>query len=1082
MNKLKYILLIFFLYVTGDLLAQTTVLSGTVYEKVGGKKEPAIGVNVVIQNGQNRFLTGTTTNLNGTYSLRIPTDEKGVSIMFTFVGMKSQTVKYTGQKTIDVTMEEDAQELEAVTVTAQRINHNYMGITDKEQTSATQRVKMDDIMETSPVTSVEEALQGRLSGVDIISGGDPGARSSIRIRGTSTLNGSAEPLIVINGVPYNTDIDDDFNFQTANDEDFATLLNISPADIESIEVLKDASATAIWGTAGANGVLMITTKKGTRGKTNFNFSTKFSTKFEPDPIPMLNGKDYVALMQDAIWNTANAYGVANNVTYLKLLYDTPEINYMQDWRYFNEYNANTDWLSEVKRNTFTTDNNFAMSGGGEKATYRFSLGYMYEGGTTVGTSVDRLSSNLNVTYNFSDRLRVDAEFSFTQTQKESNWINVRSEALRKMPNKSPYWIDDETGQPTDRYFTRQNSEEFQGAFNGKQNFHPIIMAKDSRNSLSQREEKITFRLNYNFLAGLTYTGYISMNYNTYKTKKFLPQSATGVAFTNAYANQSSDAYSDKFSLQTENRLMYRHTFNDIHSLLVTGLFRTSQTQNSSYSTVVYGVSSPGLSDPTTGGAVSSQGSGNSEGRSISAIGNMVYTLLNKYTASATVNMEANASLGKSNRRGIFPAFGVNWQMHEEGWLKDKEWLEQAKIRLSWGKSGKSPKGTAPYAGTFKSLGDNYIDMSAIEPASMQLNKLKWESTAEWNVGADFGFLTGRLNFTMDYYYKYTKDLLQTNVSIPSSTGFPKIAYFNSGELSNNGIEFRVDYKAYKSKDWEVNVGFNISHNKNQIEKLPANLTEESYTFGNGKYAKRLTTNTPVGSFFGYHYLGVYQNTNDTYARDAEGNIMHQTGGTPVVMKNGTTTCYPGDAKYADINHDGMIDKNDIIYLGNYMPSVEGGGSLSVKWKTLTLSTFLHYRIGQKVINRQRMNNEAMYGRDNQSTAVLKRWKNEGDNTDIPRALYNYGYNYLGSDRFVEKCSYVRLQSLSLNYAIPKTVCRKWGINSMSVFVTGYDLFTWTDYTGQDPEITLPTSPTSLLEDNSDTPRAIRFAAGLNINF
>ncbi|MGN1264123.1 MAG: SusC/RagA family TonB-linked outer membrane protein, partial [Prevotella sp.] len=221
---------------------------------------------------------------------------------------------------------------------------------------------------------------------------------------------------------------------------------------------------------------------------------------------------------------------------------------------------------------------------------------------------------------------------------------------------------------------------------------------------------------------------------------------------------------------------------------------------------------------------------------------------------------------------------------------------------------------------------------------------------------------------------------------------------------------------------------------------------------------------------------------DTYAKDAEGNIMYNMTGEPIVMKNGTYTCYPGDAKYEDINHDGKIDQNDIVYIGNSSPMLTGGGGFNLKYQNLSLTVFLNYRLGQKIINTARMNAESMYGTDNQSTAVLRRWRNEGDQTGIPRALYKYGLNYLGSDRFVEDCSYVRLQTLSLSYNLPKKFVKKIGLNSANVFFTGYDLLTFTDYNGQDPEVTLPSNVTDIAQDQAQTPRSKRICMGVNINF
>ena len=403
MKKHLYILLIAFLAVLPA--AAQEVITGTVTEMIGNDEEPCIGVNVTFVNAQNRIVAGTVTDFSGMYTLQVPADKKNLSVQFSYIGMKTQKFKYEGQKTINVKLEADnAQtQLQEVRVTGSRGSRNDLGISAREQAFATQKIKMDEILESQPVTSVEEALQGQLGGVDIVAGGDPGAKSSIRIRGTATLNSNSDPLIVIDGVPYSTDVDDSFDFNTASQEDFAQMLNLNPNDIESIEVLKDAASTAIYGTAGANGVLLITKKKGSRSKTRFSFSTKNSIKIEPKSMPMLSGNQYKAYVQDAIWNSANAQGLASSTDLLNLLYNTPEINYDESFPYFDEYNQNTDWLSLVKKNALTTDNSFSMSGGGDKANYRFSLGYSNEGGTTKGTGLGRLTTSLNVGYNFSEK-------------------------------------------------------------------------------------------------------------------------------------------------------------------------------------------------------------------------------------------------------------------------------------------------------------------------------------------------------------------------------------------------------------------------------------------------------------------------------------------------------------------------------------------------------------------------------------------------------------------------------------------------------------------------------------------------------
>lgn len=1077
-TKTKHILTAILLVVcTATAVAQNNVITGTVMEKFGDALEPIMGANVVLVNSQNRHVKGTVTDINGKYNLAVPADGKKLRIKVSYIGMKTQTVNYTGQTKIDFKLESNTS-IQEVTVTGQRGGRDQMGISRLEQTSATQRLDLTQIVETAPVTSVEEALQGQIAGLDINLGGDPGARSSIRIRGTSSLSASNEPLIIIDGVPQDIDISDDFNFATANEEDFGALLNIAPANIESIEVLKDASATAIYGTKGANGVLLITTKRGTMGKTKFSFSSKYTFKSEPKSIPLLNGAQYVSMMQDAIWNAANAKGISNASSEMNMLFNNPEINYDPTYKYYDEYNVDTDWLDAVKQNAIITDNNLSMTGGGEKAVYKLNLGYYDEQGTTVGTGVQRLSAGMKITYNFSDRLRVRTDFSFSNTNKDANVLsNARSMAQSKMPNLSPYWIDPVTKQSTGVYFTPQ--EDFQGSYSS--NYNPVAMVNEGYNKTTQRDEKMTITLEYDFPFHLQYQGWVSMNMRTTKNKKFLPQEATGVLWTDTNANRSTDASSDAFSLQTENKLIYNNTFAEKHKLIATALLRTNDSQSFSYTSSTYGNASANLSDPVVGSIVASSGSGNSQRRSIMMIAQGVYSYDNRYVLRATVNREGNSTMGKSNRWGTFPAFGAAWNLEQEHFLSEKikKWLTTAKFRFGIGWSGTSPSGASIYLGAYQSLGQ-YMNMPAVYPVRMQLDNLKWETTKE----IDFGFdlrLFNKLNITFDYYDKLTSDLLLANTKLPSSTGYNTIKYINSGKMSNKGVEIRFDYEVFRNKDWTVSVNANVSRNVNKVKELPSTWVMDNYTFGNGNYALRIVENAPVGSFYGYRYLGVYQNTNETYARDAQGGIMNDWKGEPITMKNGTELVYPGDAKYEDINHDGVINESDIVYLGNANPKFFGGGGFQVRYKQFTLTTFFYGRYGQKVINGARISLENMRGKGNQSTAVLHRWRAEGDDTDIPRALYGMGYNYLGSDRFVEDASFLRLKTLSISYNVPKKWLKKLGVNKLNVFATGYDLFTWTSYKGQDPEVTMP-SATKLVKDNSTTPVTRRFSFGLNLDF
>jgi TonB-linked SusC/RagA family outer membrane protein len=1077
--KIKIVLTVTLLLALTVLHAQNKVLTGNVKDAGG---DALTGCNIVVENESQRALAGTIADMNGDFRLTVPEGQK-LSVVFSFIGYKSTTIQYTNQSRLNVTLEADAVSLDNIEIVSKRVERDGLGLAKKEMVAATQMFNMD-ALDAAPTTSIEDALQGRLANVDIVSGGDPGSRSSIRIRGTSSLSASSDPLIVIDGVPYPTTINDDFNFSTANDEDFGALVNLSPADIESIEVLKDAAATAIWGSAGVNGVLIFRTKKGTRGKTQFSFSSKLDFKKEPNTIPMLNSGQYVSLIQDALLNSIRDVGYSSGGTFENLLNNTQELNVDPSWEYYDEYNQETNWMDEVTQVGFTTDNSFSMSGGGDKATYRFSLGYLDELGTTIGTDFNRFNTLISVNYKLSDKLRMNADFAYSQSTRNSYWTgdkvaNPRSEAMTKMPNLSPYVIG-EDGERTSEYFTPLLN--FQGSWASNKMYNPVAMVNESMNNTVGRNGRLSMGLQYTIFRGLEYQGLLGLDMRTTKNKKLLPNVVTGTRLVDSDSNRASDNMSDQMYISTENKLFYRKTIAELHKLVLAGVFQTFESRNASYASSSSGTPSSSLADPTGGAVVAGIGSGNSVNRKLGLIFNANYSFDERYILSGGYRQEASSSMGNNTRWGGFPTVGAAWHFANESFMESMTWLSVGKLRASWGQSGNAPTGSYPYVGTFKALDQNYMNLPAIEPTTIQLDNLKWETVTQSNIGIDVELMESRLRITAEMYSKVTTDLLQKDVSLPSSTGYGSVKWYNSGSMSNKGFEFIASYDALKQKDWALTFDFNISKNINKVIELPENKQFENYEFGNGKYAYKIVEGNPLGSFYGYQCLGVYQNANETYARDLQGNVIYNIDNEPVVITNGTLPVYPGDAKYRDVNGDGIIDKYDIVYIGNAMPLFTGGAGANLRFKQVTLSCFFHGRAGNKIVNQTRINNENMRGSANQSTAVLKRWRHEGDDTDIPRALYARGYNYLGSDRFVEDGSFIRLKSLSLKYSFPKAMIREWGISRLDVFATGYDLFTWTKYTGQDPEVSLSNNIYALSVDNSSTPKARRFALGLTLNF
>jgi len=1066
-------------------LAAQTVLTGTIRDSK--TNEPLTGANVYVLNSDNRSLGGCIVDLNGEYRLQIP-NQQNLTIKYSFVGYKSKTVKFGGQKVISMELE-DVTTFEAVEVSAKRTDKNSLGQTMRERVSAIQKVTMEGL-ETAGVTNVTEALQGALANVDVLTGADPGSGSSIRIRGTSSLSASSEPLFVLDGVPMPVDVSSDFNFSTANSDDYSQLLNVSPSDILSIEVLKDAAATAIWGSKGANGVLLITTKKGSKGRMSFTYSSKYESRKEGSPIPMLDAKQYVSMIQDALWNSINdvGQGTSEALNYMSLLYNTKEIGYDPAWVYFNEYNQNVNWLDKITQTGMSFDNNFSLSGGGDKADYRLSLGHLTDEGTTVGTKFERFSGKFNMQYKFSDKLDISTNYSFTRGIRNATYddsyldVSIRSQALTKMPNMSPYIIGSD-GNPTGEYFTPFSY--FQGSYATNKMLNPVAMAYEATNKTTSVSSLMIFNLHYNIAKGLDYYGIMGFQSNLNKTDKYLPQSVSGESYINKYTGMSSESGSDAMYLTTENRLIFNKTFEEKHKVLLSGVWQTTDQNTSSFSGTTSGNSSAGITDLIAGSNSKNYGggSGHVNYRSVGGLMNGQYSFDERYIFNAGFRMEASSSLPVKTRWGAFPTVGAAWVFGDEQFMKDFKVLSLGKIRLNWGQSGNSPSGSAPYIGSLSAIANGYGEMAAIQPVKVQLDNITYEKLSQTNIGIDFGFLDGRLNMSLDLYDKLTSNMLQKDVEVPTSTGYTKVTYYNSGKMDNKGWEFSTDCQIVKNKDWKFNVNFNISQNRNEIIELPENKQNLNYTFGNKNYAYKFTAGEPLGSFYGYKYVGVYQNTAQTYAQDADGNTIYDINGSPVVMKNGTVKVYPGDAKYADVNNDGVINKYDIVYIGNSNPLFIGGFGFNLTYKNVGFVATFHGRAGQKVINAVRMNNEYMYAKDNQSTAVLRRWRHEGDDTEIPRALYNRGYNDLGSDRFLEDASFLRLKTLTLKYDLPKKIAEKMHIKKLQLYITGYDLLTFTNYKGQDPEISLSFVDKlyPMYIDKASTPKPMRFAAGLNLN-
>ncbi|MBN1926714.1 MAG: SusC/RagA family TonB-linked outer membrane protein [Prolixibacteraceae bacterium] len=1064
----------------------------TIRGKVTDGTENLPGVTVVELDKNNRIVKGTTTNFDGDFV--IVTSGSDNKLQFSFIGFKDQLVDISTDKTtLTIFLEEDVKTLESIDVIAEKVtNTGMMNIDDRDLAIPVAKISAMEFQNVQ-ASSIDEALQGRLAGIDITSNsGDPGAGMSIRIRGVSTLSANATPLIVVDNIPYEVTIASDFSFSTANEEGYSQMLNIPVDDINEITVLKDAAATAMWGTKAANGVLMITTKRGTRGRDpviSFNYKNTYS--FNPGHIPLLNGDQYSTLILEAY---QNSYGVPLNTSVRReFLYSA------NDPYYFHNYSANTDWVDAITRDGSTNNFDFSITGGGSKAFYRFSVNYQDQIGTTLGTDMNRLSTRLNLDYFISDKLKMRADFSIahgiTNSNYSDNYIrssrntDVRGIAYKKMPNMSIFEYD-AWGNETENFFSPETNA--QGTF--PSTYNPVAMATDGVNRTTNDRITTKYSLYYDIVKGLRYTLDLSFDVNSNKVNKFLPQTATGKEWTDQWVNKSFDFDSDTYYLYSNNMLAYSNTFNEIHQFAATLNLMTNENIGSAFDIWASNSSSSTQQDPSNPSKVNESGLGPntdlSHGRSIGSALLVNYIYNDKYIINGGFRYEGNSRFDENNRYAIFPSISLAWRLSGEPFMSTFNWMDDLRLRFSYGENGNPPRYEGMFYSNINSFNWNYLGYSAVYPTNMELKSLKWESIKQTNIGLTLDLFEGRIYAEFDYYNNHTEDMFGYNVSVQSTSGFNTNSVINLGTMDNYGWDMSVRTIPIKKEDFKMTFDFNLARNYNILRELADNYANiRNETIENGQYQTIAQIDNPAGSFYGYRYKGVYTNDDMLIARDAEGTKITDPNGNEIPMvydyKNTRYFFELGDAIYEDINNDGNINASDIVYLGNANPLFTGGFGSLITYKNFSLNTFFYFRYGNDIINRTKMQGEAMYSYDNQLASTLRRWRKPGDETDIPRALMSKGYNWAGSSRFVEDGSFLRLKYITLSYRFPNKFVQKIGLKSMRASLTVNNLLTFTNYSGQDPEITIKSSDAVIYTvgyDDSRTPRSKDITFILAITF
>ncbi len=1104
-GMLRGIILVLFAMMATGIKAQITSVFGTVTDELG----PVMGASVCEVDATGRIVEAAVTDINGNFTMKVrnPKDH----IRFSYVGY--ETVKMAiNRNQYKVQLQSKTTIKEVVVTSKSRLNAGGLAIPEREISYATQTISMKEF-EGLGITSVDEALQGRISGLDIVANsGNLGAGTTMRLRGTSTISTltSGNPLIVVNGNTWNVDMSN-FNVSSANDEQFAQLLNVNPEDIASITVLKDAAATAIYGSQGANGVIEITTKRGLRGKPKVSYSLRLTGTYQPKGYHMLSGNDYTMLLKESYFNPQLSDAAA----------DIRELNYDPNFSEYEQYNNNTDWVDAVTQWGLRQNHFLSLTGGGEKASFRISGGFDTETGSVIEQKLDRFSTRVALDYYVSERIKISTNFSMTYTKNKRNYDNLLALAYNKMPNMGIFRQNAGDGTDTPYYYAmlQSASKEFNG--NQKSIVNPVASAKLASDNDKTYDITPEFEINYRLLGmdedhwQLNWQGKVYMNIFNEYIDRFYPQELVTTAW-NSGVNLSSSISTKSVALNTKQTLtLIPHFANKDHSLMAMARMELTSGNSNGQATDGKGLPSGGIESPDAGGIITGLSTSYSQWRSLYYTFSVHYAYKSRYMFDFSARADGTTKFGPDRRWGYFPAVSLRWNISDEAWMKPAgKWLSMLSLRPSWGMVGNQPGDNYLYESKY-SPADRYIGESAMAPINIRLADLRWETKSTYDVGMDIGLFDDRLQLTLDWYHETTRDMLMKEVRIPSNAGFYHLAYMNCGSLRNIGWEFNINTnRLLKKGDFWVDLNATFGNNKNEILEMDPTVLEtlnSKFNNKNREVLQRVQLNNPFGAIYGFRYKGVYQYKYSTFQKlspaereqflaegktapvaiDADGKVITDADGVPVRMmfayaNDGTAVNYKmngGDAIYEDVNHDGNINELDIVYLGSSLPKLTGGFGLNFNYKGWKLNAQFNYRVGNRILNLARLDTEAMIGNNNQSQAVNYRWRMEGDVTTIPRAMYGEtsNYNTLISDRFMENGSFLRLNYLQLSYAFdPKVIKNLLGLSALRFYLSGNNLFCLTRYTGVDPEVSYGSY--GVATDQGQTPRAKSYTLGITVDF
>lgn len=1089
------------------------IISGVVQDSEG----PLMMVNVTERDAADRIVNHAITDMEGNFSFRLVNPEDRLQI--TYVGY--ETVDIPIDKTYyEIDMKEQGGDIPEVEITAERYQETTgLKIPLRETSGVVQTINMDEFADLG-LTTVDEALAGQVAGLDIVfDSGDLGARSSMRLRGQSTLTGDGNPLIVVDGIILSIDKNTENQFADGLDkylsagleaqfeqDRLAELLSLNPSDIQSISFLKDASATALWGMRGANGVMEITTKRGQRGATRVNYSYNLNLNFQPKGYNYLNGDQYTMFVKESLFNPHLNDALTNDIW---------EINYVKTKPDYEMWNDNTDWVGAVKRVGVAHQHNVSISGGGDKAHFMVSANYDTETGTVIGQRMNRFTTRVNFDYFISERIKVQTNFSLSYSNNRRSGNTAVNTAQEMMPNLAIYYEDPLTGEPTGTYYLMPESS---SSDLPRQN-NPLLEAEEKESYQISLSVNPDFRITYNLLGldpttdhRLTYEGSVNFGVSNNTNESFTPQSLSRNGWQDQNANTTSSSASKSSNINTNHSLTFEpHLNNKNHHIMAFASMSIENRNGKDMSTGIGGLPSGTFRSVGLPGRITGMSTGASRSRNVGISTQIHYSYKSKYNITFTTRSDGTTRTGNAKKWGTFPAASARWNISDEKWfdsVRESGLLTMVGFQMSWGFTGNAPGGDDMFRSRYSS-GKSYMGVATIYPANIRLSDFQWEESTQWNYGLNLGMFDDKITAQINFYHTTTDKLINNNFPIPSSSGYTSLPAVNDGKMMNEGWDLRVSAgRIYSTrlagKDFSIGGNVNFSDNTNQILEMNDIVLknwQQDFDMNNPhtKYLSYVALKNSYGSIYGFKYKGIYQYSdysevevpgvsgpNAPVVKDADGNVILNSKGKtkPMVFGFGELTNYyefvGGDVEYEDINHDGNINELDIVYLGSSLPKINGGFSLNARWGRLSWSNNFSFRYGNRIVNASRLGAEAPRELRNVMAAINWRWRVEGDVTEVPRTLYKWGYNDLGSDRYVEDGSFMRWTSSSLNYNVDPKLTKKIHLSGLTFSCSVSNLATWTKYTGLDPEVS--SGRGQVATDNSRTPRSRRVTFRVNVNF